>query len=176
MPCVRGSASDRSEEDAMSTPGRRPTPTALKVLRGNPSKRPVNEREPRPPATTPRCPPHLSKEARREWRRTAKLLAEMGLLTSVDRAALALYCEAWARWVEAEQALQKYGVVMKSPNGFPVPSPYLGIATRAMEQVRHLLAEFGMSPASRSRVSAPSPADGDEDESEQFFRELRRHG
>lgn len=69
----------------------------------------------------------------------------------MDKAALALYCQAWGRWVEAEDYLKKYGVMVKSPNGFPMQSPYQAVANKAMEQMRALLTEFGMSPSSRTR-------------------------
>jgi P27 family predicted phage terminase small subunit len=79
-------------------------------------------------------------------------------MTEIDGAALALYCQAWARWIEAEQNLVRYGVVVKSPSGFPMQSPFLAIANKAMEQMTRLLAEFGMSPSSRTRVAAaPRP-------------------
>ena len=133
--------------------GRRPEPTALKVLRGNPGKRPLNPREPRPKVAVPPCPAHLTGEARLEWRRASRLLAQMGLLSRMDKAALALYCQAWGRWVEAEEGLKKHGVMVKSPNGFPMQSPYLAVANEVMEQLRALLAEFGMTPSSRTRLS-----------------------
>ena len=155
----------------MSVPGPKPTPTGLRVLRGNPGKRPLSPREPRPPRGAPRCPDHLAGEARKEWRRASKLLAQLGLLTAIDRAALAMYCESWGRWVEAERAMQEYGVMMKSPNGFPMQSPYLAVANKAMEQMRQLLAEFGMSPASRTRVAAV-----DFDAELDPLEELRRRG
>lgn len=134
--------------------GPRPEPTSLRMLRGNPGRRPVNGNESRPRTEIPPCPAHLSAEAKREWRRTARLLADLGLLARIDRAALSIYCEAWARWVEAERAMQQYGVMMKSPGGYPQQSPYLAVANRAMEQIRQSIAEFGMSPAARSRVHA----------------------
>ncbi|MEX2227480.1 MAG: phage terminase small subunit P27 family [Dehalococcoidia bacterium] len=117
----------------------------------------------------PTCPRELSKTAKREWRRIAPELAQLGLLARIDRAALALYCDAWARWCEAQQALQKYGVVVKSPNGFPMQSPYLAIANKALDQMRLLLGEFGMSPSSRTRVSAVPQVEEDE------FSEFERH-
>ena len=95
--------------------GRKPLPTNIKLLRGNPGKRPLNEREPEPKAKLPRAPEHLNDEAKREWRRMAHTLYDLGLLTEIDRAALAAYCVAWGRWVEAEKNLQKYGTVMMSP-------------------------------------------------------------
>ena len=139
--------------------GRKPVPTKLKMLRGNPGKRPLSDDEPRPKAKLPGPPAHLSAEAKREWWRLGKQLAALGLMTSIDRGALAMYCQAWARWLEAEQALKTYGVMVKSPNGFPMQSPYLAVANKAMEQIRAMLTEFGMSPASRTRAHALSGAE-----------------
>jgi len=146
----------------MTTRGRKPTPTALRVLRGNAGKRALPQGEPKPAPGAPTCPPQLTGAARREWRRISKELAALGLLTSIDRAALTLLCDAWGRWVEAVDALKQYGVMIKSPSGYPMQSPYLAIANKAAEQVRLLLAEFGMTPASRSRVQATTPDDDDE--------------
>lgn len=131
--------------------GRRPKPTALKTLEGNPGKRPLNENEPRPTGV-PTCPRHLNKDAKAEWKRISRELTAIGLLTRVDRAALAAYCQAWARWCEAELNVQKYGHVIKSPSGYPVQNPYVGIANTALDQMRKFLIEFGMTPASRSRL------------------------
>jgi P27 family predicted phage terminase small subunit len=156
----------------MTTPGSRPLPTKLKFVRGTLRKGRTNTREPVLPVEIPRCPAHLSREAKREWKRVSVELADCGLLTRIDRAALALYCEAWGRWIEAEKALRTYGVMVKAPSGFPMQSPYLAIANKAMEQIRALLSEFGMSPSSRTRVHAVDVAD-DDDPLEQLLR--RRH-
>jgi P27 family predicted phage terminase small subunit len=95
-----------------------------------------------------------------EWRRIAPLLAETGLLTAIDRAALAGYCQAYGRWVEAERALETHGTLVRSASGFPVVSPYLRIADRAMRQMHSLLVEFGMTPSARSRIKAGEPPQG----------------
>ena len=60
--------------------------------------------------------------------------------------------------------------MIRSPNNFPVQSPYLTVAIRALEQMRSLLSEFGMSPASRTRVAATPPLDDGEDEFEALLR------
>jgi P27 family predicted phage terminase small subunit len=84
------------------------------------------------------------------------------LLAKLDRAALAGYCVAWARWVEAEKQLKEKGLMVKTPNGFEQPSPWLNISNKALEQLRAFASEFGMSPATRSRVEAlPIPKAGD---------------
>src|SRR5690606_26210093 len=106
--------------------GRKPTPTHLKVLRGNPGKRPLPANEPQPKPKAPPCPAHLDAEAKREWRRMVKELEPLGLLTKIDRAALAAYCQAWSRWVQAEEMIRKTGMIVKAPNtGFPIQNPLL---------------------------------------------------
>ena len=153
----------------MAARGVRPLPTKLKVVRGTLRKGRANAQEPALPVEIPRCPAHLGAEAKREWKRVSRELAGYGLLTRIDRAALALYSEAWGRWVEAEEALRKYGVMIKAPSGFPMQSPYLAIANKAMEQMRAMLTEFGMSPSSRTRVHAVPPPREDS-----ALEELRR--
>src|SRR2546428_14178157 len=104
--------------------GRKPKPPGMSTRRPN---RPENAPK---GGKLPSCPPHLQGEARREWRRTGRKLVECGLVTEVDKAALALYCQAWARWVEAEGQLAKFGTVIKGHDGYPVRSPYLPIANK----------------------------------------------
>jgi P27 family predicted phage terminase small subunit len=78
------------------------------------------------------------------------------MLTNLDRAALAAYCGAYALWAEATEAIQKYGVMIKSPQGFPIQSPYLSVANRQAEIMMRIASEFGFTPDSRSRISAPA--------------------
>jgi len=156
----------------MSPPGPPPKPTHLKIVGGNPGRRPLNKSEPKPRVSLPAVPEHLSEVAKTEWRRLARELYVIGLLTRIDRAALAAYCQAWSDWVEAEDQLAKYGKVVRSPvrtitrrrqgtgdeetetaGGHPMQSPYLAIRNRALEVMHKFLTEFGMTPASRSRIS-----------------------
>ena len=78
-----------------------------------------------PRRTIPECPPELGPVARKEWDRLVGELAALRMLTNLDRAALAAYCGAYALWAEANEAIQKYGAMIKSPPGFPIQSPYL---------------------------------------------------
>lgn len=137
--------------------GRKPKPSDLKELAGNPGKRTLNRREPRPRVVLPAVPRHLNEEARREWRRMGRELLALGVLTNVDRAALAAYCVAYSRWVEAEGQVAKLGTIVKTANGNLIQNPYLAVANRAMEQMCRLAGEFGMTPSSRSRVQANAP-------------------
>ena len=139
--------------------GRKPLPTKLKLVRGTLRSDRRNPQEASLRASLPTCPRALSQAAKREWRRVAHELVEAGLLTRVDRAGLAAYCAAWSRWIEAEEALRKYGTIIKSQSGYPMVSPYFSVASKSLEQMRLLLGEFDMTPSSRSRVNA-QPLDG----------------
>lgn len=133
--------------------GRRPKPTRLKLLMGNPGKRPINMDEPKPEPMVPDCPPELGPVARKEWHRLAAELAKLRILTQLDRAALAAYCGAYALWAEATENIQKFGTMVKSPTGYPIQSPYVSIANRQAEIMMRIASEFGFTPASRSRIS-----------------------
>jgi P27 family predicted phage terminase small subunit len=143
----------------MAPRGQRPTPTRLKILRGNPGRRPLNEQEPTPAAGSLAAPTWLEGEAAAEWKRLAPVLHRLGLLTEIDETALATYCQAWARWREAERNIQKFGMVIKGKGGFPIISPFVAVANRAMSQMKGLLVEFGMTPSARSRVIASGDRD-----------------
>ena len=97
------------------------------------------------------CPPELGPIAREEWDRVAPLLMAAGRLKPLDRSTLAIYCAAYASWLEATIALQNYGTVMKSPSGYPMQSPYVSIATKYADIMARIAAEFGFTPASRRR-------------------------
>jgi P27 family predicted phage terminase small subunit len=84
-------------------------------------------------------------------------LAKLNLMTNLDRGALATYCGAYALWAEAMEQIQRYGTMVKSPTGFPIQSPYLAIANRQAEIMMRIASEFGFTPASRSRISTPTP-------------------
>lgn len=154
--------------------GRKPKPTVLKLLQGNPGKRPLNEREPGALAGAPQPPDGLDDEALLEWNRIIPELREMGVLSRADRPALAAYCTAWSRWRNAEALVKKHGPIVKSPDkGFPMKSPYLTIADQAVETMRKFLIEFGLTPSSRSRVRLPAYDDA-EDEFDRMLNARRR--
>src|SRR3569833_736328 len=136
--------------------GRRPVPTRIKVLTCNPGKRPLNEHEPQPEPAIPDCPPQLGPIAREEWDRLIGELASLCMITALDRSALAAYCNAYGLWAEATEAIQKYGTMVKSPTGYPIQSPYVSIANRQAEIMMRIATEFGFTPASLSRLSAPA--------------------
>jgi P27 family predicted phage terminase small subunit len=153
----------RAYREGHDMKGRKPTPTHLRALRGNPGKRTARRREPAPPPppAAPTPPRWLDPKARRVWRTLAPELHTLGLLTPLDLDAFAAYCLARARWKEAEDQVAKKGEVVKSPNGYPIQNPWLAIANRAAKQMADLAGEFGLTPSARTRIDAKPPADLD---------------
>lgn len=137
----------------MGKRGPKKEPTVLKLIKGNPGRRPINKREPKPNLGLPKCPAHLNEVAKLEWRRVSRELSSVGLLTKLDRASLAAYCQAWGRWVDAEVNLKKLGSpLFKTPSGYIQQSPYLSIANRALRQMKEFGASLGLSPADRGGI------------------------
>lgn len=134
--------------------GRNRLPTKFHVLNGTdrPCRRNSNEPMPETDVKIPAPPKHLSKYAKKEWKRMSDILHAMGLLTQLDYSEFSLYCQAYGRWVEAEEKLLKTGLVVKTTNGNPINSPFLNIASSAMRDCHKFLSEFGMTPSSRTKI------------------------
>ncbi len=136
--------------------GRKPTPTVLRIARGNPGHRPIADDEPQPSFEFDLSVPEILQDdpdARAEWETKAPLLHRLGLLSEVDLDALVLYCSTFSRWKQAEKQLRKFGMIVTSRrNQYPIVSPYLAISNKAQAQCRALLIEFGLTPVSRARV------------------------
>ncbi len=137
--------------------GRKPKPTALKMLEGTYRKDRASGKEPEPGPLTGNPPAHLNKEAKKHWKETFKLLAGVGVLTEMDADTLSLYCESKARWVYAKKKLEKDGLVITTQSGFPVQSPWLQICNKSHENMLKLAIEFGMTPSSRTRIKVDLP-------------------
>ncbi len=133
-------------------PGPPKKPTALKLLQGNPGKKPLPKCEPVLPPVSPDPPDSLSAQGRKHWDDIVGILAESGIMTALDVHALAAYCEAYARWLHANEQLCLFGCVTKDEKGIPHHSPYLRVANDSFIQMKSLLQEFGLSPASRARI------------------------
>lgn len=153
----------------MATRGRKPTPTAIKELEGNPGKRPLNEKEPKPQKKAPTCPKWLDPEAKKEWRRLAKQMEKLGILTEVDMAAFAGYCQAYSRWKEAEEFVTQHGTIVKTPSGYYQTLPQVSIAQSYLKIMNKLAEQFGLTPASRSRIVAADTAKDTTDEMEKIL-------
>ncbi len=149
--------------------GAKPKATVLKLITGNPGRRPLNPKEAKPPAVVPDPPEMIKGAALDEWKRVTPLLADVGLIAKLDRAIIAAYCMAWARWIDCERMLETTGLIVKAPNGYPMYSPYLSASNKALDQVRQLSEQIGLSGSSRSRIKTNDPA-SETDPAEAFLR------
>jgi len=154
MPHAREHKSTKKEVILLATRGRKPKPTALKMLEGNPGKRPINANEPVPPTGEVICPAWLLPEAKKEWRRLAASLEAMGVLTMADLTAFAGYCQAYARWREAEEFITQHGSIFKTPSGYIQQVPQVSIAQQNLKIMQSFCTEFGLTPACRARIIA----------------------
>ena len=149
----------------MSIVGRKPKPTKLKILEGNPGKRPLNLNEPKPQQIVPECPDWLLDDAKKEWNRLAPELERLGLLTILDMVTFAGYCQSYAKWKAAEQFIKKHGTTYRIPKKnkegevvsvYIAPFPEVAIANQCLKHIRGFASEFGLTPSSRGRIYLPS--------------------
>lgn len=142
--------------------GRRPKPTALKISQGNPGKRRLNELEPTPEPGEGVPPKMLSRRARGIWKLMAPMLVKLKVLTEADHPALAFMCLQSAQAEEIALAIAKQGLfvkgVLRDSTGkaigeIPVINPAFRVQSQAIKEVRGWLLEFGLTPASRSKVT-----------------------
>lgn len=158
----------------MGTRGPQPKPNLIKLVTGNPGKRPLNLADGvNPEVAVPDAPKHLCAEARKEWKRITVELLELGLISRIDRAALALYCQAWGHMVMLEQSLggrvatemaRADGVApdparafyFVTDKGYQAQTVTVQLINTLRGQVATYLKAFGMDPSSRSRVTVSS--------------------
>lgn len=138
----------------MGKRGPAPKPTNLKILQGNPGKRPLNENEPKYSLSEDslKPPSYLSKYAKKEWKRIAPLLSKNGLLTEADITSLAGYCQAYHRWIECEKLIRTYGYTDTTDKGNVIQRPEVGAANKALELMLKYGKEFGLTPSSRTSL------------------------
>ncbi len=150
----------------MAPRGPKTKPTKLKLLTGTARPHRLNPHEPEPEVAQPDAPEHLTDAAREEWDRVVVELMTLGILTHLDRGALAAYCQAYGRWSAAENALARMagrdavtdGLIVKTKSGNLIQNPLVGAANKAMADMVRYAAEFGMTPSARTRVSGMSDA------------------
>ncbi len=137
--------------------GRKPTPTVLRQLRGNPSKRAINHREPQPPPGLPACPRWLDAEGKKVWHEIVPQLKAMRLLARIDKGVIARYCDAWSQWKRNREFLRTNGdcYPIKDDSGrvtYLQPFPQLAQLNRLVQQMTNFESAFGLSPSSRSTI------------------------
>lgn len=152
----------------MGRKGRPAKPTELKKLAGNPGKRPLNDAEPQPHIgeRTPTVPAWLPEDAKDIWRKYARSLWELRLLTEVDVPAFAVLCETMAMYRTAVEMIGRGYDVQTTESGYRQQDPWVSIRNNMVSQMRKLWVEFGMTPSARSGIKI------EQEEKEQALADL----
>jgi P27 family predicted phage terminase small subunit len=150
--------------------GRKAIPSKITELRGGArhTHRPPRDQEPKPPEGMPPCPDHLDEKAKKEWERAGAILQNIGLMTELDMAVLAGYCDAYSRWAKATVEVQSKGMVYvegakkdketgKMVGGIPKLNPYLRVAREAYDCMMKAAVLIGLSPSSRASLKVEKP-------------------
>ena len=152
--------------------GRKRTPDHLKVVAGTARPDRMNPDAPKPKRSRPSAPAHLSDVAREMWGYLVKLTDDAGILTELDALALEQLAEAYADWREARDIIDAEGTHYHTENasgGRMIRAhPAVAMRSDAARRFQGLMAEFGLTPASRSKVSVKDN-DGAEDPAARYF-------
>jgi P27 family predicted phage terminase small subunit len=137
--------------------GRKPVPSYLKVLRGNPGKRALNENEPVPEGRLADPPDWMSESQQTGWNYAIEH-APPGLLKKLDRSVLAAWVVAEDLHRKASEQVEKFGILTKAPNtGLPIQSPYLPVVNKQAQILLKAAEQLGFTPASRTRIQVEEP-------------------
>lgn len=173
--------------------GRKPTPTHLRIIAGNPGKRPINGAEPKPKRARPEAPSYMDAESKKIWDAVVKELDDISILTSIDVFAVETLCAAIAdhrssvRQIEANAKHHReqkktepkeepifssdgryYRTVSGTGSAMWRAHPAIAVRSDADRRIRGWCAEFGLTPAARTRLvvgtggGTVDPAEDDE--------------
>ncbi|MCV9379984.1 MULTISPECIES: phage terminase small subunit P27 family [Hafnia] len=141
------------------------TPTHLRLVKGNPSKRAINKNEPNPPSGVPPIPKHFDKRGKYWFKRMGEELDAVGVMSTLDAKALELLVEAYTEYRHHCEVLDEEGYTYQtgSATGEKIVKAHPAAAMKAdaWKRIRAMLSEFGMTPASRSKVEIKAPAGED---------------
>ena len=139
----------------MGKRGPAPTPTALRLVKGDRKDR-INKSEVKPPTDEVTAPTWLSVDARAVWDRLAPSQVTRGTLTVWDVDAFAVFCDAVVQYRAASDLVAKSGILLKGRTGVEVvKNPALQIVRDSAQTIRAFAQEFGLTPSSRSTISMP---------------------
>jgi len=152
----------------MGNMARPPTPKAILESRGSWRSK-LKPDELKPKNSIPECPQFLHTTAKREWTRITKILKTLGIAATIDRAALAAYCQAWAEYVHLTDRLLREGPVLENIQGNKVRNPTEAARNQAEDRMLKWADRFGMSPVARARLGLVGHDESDDDDERRFL-------
>ena len=145
----------------MAKKGRKAKPTALKLVDGNPGNRPLPKDEPKPrPVYAPDPPAGFNDLEVAKWNEVSGKLAKIRILTELDLDALEIYVRNWIAMHEALNDINDRGKLLRTPGGSTMWNPSWSHYKHSESVCRSIIAEFGMTPSTRTGIVAIGDADG----------------
>ena len=155
----------------MATRGRKPKPAATKRRAGNPGRRPLKD-EPEPTPGAPEMPAHLEKVGKEAWLWLCAQLHTMGILATSDVAIMTLYCDTWTEYVMVRTRINEMGIagmlLTSAKTGSIYVNPLMNIESTLKKQLMSCLAELGLSPTARARLTTTKPRE--ENAKDKYFK------
>jgi P27 family predicted phage terminase small subunit len=141
--------------------GRKPLPTKLKLLCGNPGKQKLPKGEPEPDANIPTPPDFLNEYAVEEWNRVTAVLLSLGLISDLTVVAVIAYCDAYSDWRTATEELNKIRkdksglatLIQQTSNGNIIPNQLKLVAKAARADMIRYATEFGGTEIAKIRLA-----------------------
>jgi P27 family predicted phage terminase small subunit len=157
----------------MGKRGPRPQPTKLRILRGNPGKRPIKNSEPQPSSDGIVMPPHLGPVAVARWGELLPLLESVKVMTRADVEALARYCDTYEWWLATRAKLRTEGDTYPILNDggqvkYIAQRPEVSIAHKLAQQLRQLEQDFGLNPSARTSLNVETTQQETSDDAQMF--------
>jgi P27 family predicted phage terminase small subunit len=110
------------------------------------------------PIESPPMPPDMKPAAQACWNTVVEECRFSGVLARVDGKALRLLCDSWSLYLEAQDAIEKHGVVVSestAAGGSRVKAnPAVNIRAQAWKEIRTILSKFGLTPSDRTGLKA----------------------
>ena len=148
----------------MGKRGPKPQPTILKIAKGNPGKRRLNENEPRPAADAIQPPDWVIGKSLEKWQEVVPKLVGMGVMTNADIDTIARYCTMHEQYVKyLEQVRRGLDVlVIRDDKGkvkYMQSTPAATMMTKLAASMLRIEQEFGLTPSARTGIVAKPPQD-----------------
>jgi P27 family predicted phage terminase small subunit len=125
-------------------------PNKLKLVEGNPGKRPIKKQK-KIDANNLKCPIWLCSEAKEEWKIILRILKKLNLISTLDKAVLAMYCQNYARWKQAEEELNNEKLKTLGQRG-PIINPLVKISQSYQTRLKISIEKLGLSPSDRANL------------------------
>ena len=140
--------------------GRKPLPTKLKIIAGNPGKQKLPKGEPEPDVCIPAPPDCLDVYAIEEWNRITPVLLSLGIISDLTVPAVIAYCDAYSDWRTATEELNKIkkkaplqALIQQTSNGNLIPNQLKLVAKAARADMIRYATEFGGTEAAKARLA-----------------------